>query len=108
MSRTVQLPRLELARDNFASSAVGVCNRVFAIYQVDHPDKPFWVVEIDVYQKPVRAAWRYRNHIDAVQLLSELAQGALGHERYRHTLDTFTRVPAHIAQAAECDETVEG
>lgn len=100
MSKTVNLPPLKLARANVATAAIGVCNRLFAIYEVNKPVKPFWVVEIDVTTgQPKRAAWEYASHIDAVQLLSELAQGAMGHEKYSNTLDTFTRVPAHIAQA---------
>lgn len=95
----IDLPRLEIRHRNFASSVIGVCNRRFAIYQVDTAD-PFWVVELGPTNKPVGAAWRFISHIEAVQLLGELAQGAMGHERYQHTLDTFTRIPAHIAQAA--------
>lgn len=100
MPRTINLPRLEYAFDNFASSVVNVCNRTFVLYILDTPKRPFCVVELDARYKPQRAGWRYESHIDAVQLLAELAQGAMGHERYRNTLDTFTRIPAHIAQAA--------
>lgn len=82
MSSTIKLPDLKCtARRNFCSSVIGVCNRVFALYQVDTPDKPFWVMEMDHverYALPLRGMTRFNSHIDALSHLHRLALSALG------------------------------
>lgn len=77
MSHTINLPPLEIRPRNFASSCLGVCNRRFAIYQVDTSAPPFWCVEIGPNNKPQGPATKYTNHADAVACISNWARGYL-------------------------------
>lgn len=82
MSHAITLPALKCsARRNFCSSVIGACNRVFAIYQVDVADKPFWVMEMDHttgYTMPLRGIERFASHVTAIDRLSEMAKSAMG------------------------------
>jgi hypothetical protein len=95
MAHCVDLPRLDLARRNFASAVIGAGNRVFAIYQVDTEGPPFWVVEMDAatnYAKPLRPALKYCSHIDAITCLSDCARAALGDGTAARAADSVRRV----------------
>lgn len=83
MSLTIKLPSLKnCARRNFCSSVIGACNRVFAIYQVDVANKPFWVMEMDHtegYELPLKGmVTRFESHTDAIGHLASLATSAIG------------------------------
>lgn len=77
MSRTIQLPALDIAHRNFSSSCIGACNRRFAIFQVDVAQNPFWVVEIGPDDKPMGPAKCYSDHSDAILCISVMARNVL-------------------------------
>lgn len=77
------LPSLKgFSRRNFCSSAIGACNRVFALYQVDVADKPFWVMEMDRTTNDTMPLYgtttRFASHIDALNHLHRMAISAIG------------------------------
>lgn len=79
MTKTVdilKLPSLDIAHLNCATSFVAACNHRFAIYQVDHA-RPFWVVELDYNDKPMRPARRYHEHSTALECLLAMANSFL-------------------------------
>lgn len=107
MSHAINLPPLEIRQRNFASSCLGVCNRRFAIYQVDTHAPPFWCVEIGPNNKPTGPATTYTNHADAVACVSNWARGYLVGRQFPHVAvgehddtpaldDTFHRIEMDV------------
>ena len=75
----ISLPSLDIAHKNFCSTVVKCCNRVFALYQVDVPNYPFWLVEMDVttnYTKPLKPACKHYSHKEALEALTEWASSS--------------------------------
>ena len=75
--KTINLPRLEIAHRNFASTCVAGCGRRWALYQVDVASRPFWCVEIGQDHKPTGPATKYESHADAISWIAAKARGFL-------------------------------